>query len=460
MRYRLFAAALAALALAALPAEAQSAKARIAAAKKAEKAKNYKKMLSEYQAACAAEPSAECQLGIADAYAKLGQPDKARAAYNNIINDPFAQDTYVSKAKGHLEKLASAGDAAPALPSLDLPAPDAAPALPSLDLPAAPAEKKSKSKKGKTEVAAAAPAPSLDLPPLDLPPALPDAAPAAKKGKKDTKVAAAPPPSLDLPPLDLPPPAAEPAPAVTAKKDKKKDTKPADLPPPPSLDLPPLDLPPPAAEPVATAKKDKKKDGKKKADQPAVASQPGDLPLPSLEGLPPLPGEAPAKVASNEPDLALPATPDAKPTTNQPVAKGDGIKKPKGKTGDTKVASNDKGTAAPAKGVLASNTATNKVNEGALVAPPMDRYPQPGSSSGVQRTFAWVTAGVAVAAVGFGGLSYSQSSSAQSDLTSAKRTRAAQGDLVDKVNSKRTLSAIGLAGGLAAGGLATVLFAF
>ena len=67
MRYRLFAAACAALALAASPAFAQAASARIASAKKAEKAKNYQKMLAEYQAACAQEPSAECQLGIADA---------------------------------------------------------------------------------------------------------------------------------------------------------------------------------------------------------------------------------------------------------------------------------------------------------------------------------------------------------------------------------------------------------
>src|SRR5438105_2590246 len=271
MRFRLLAAAFAGLLLASLPAAAQVAKAHIAAAKKAEKAKNYKKMLAEYQAACVAEPSSECQLGVADAFARLGQKDKARSAYEALINDPFGQENFVARAKSALARLGSGGEAVAELPPMDLPAPEmaaASPGLPPLDLgaPAAPAEKKPAKKAAKkTEVAAA---PSTDLPPLDLPPALPEmAAPAAKKPKKETKVAAAAP--AELPPLDLgaPPPAAAPAkknplPKAVAKHETKPEAKPGELPPldlslppmtadakPPKApaampDLPPLDLPP------------------------------------------------------------------------------------------------------------------------------------------------------------------------------------------------------------------------
>ena len=129
MLYRVLAAVALAISLAAIPAYAQSgsAKAHIAAAKKAERAKNFKKMLNEYTAACSQEPTGECQLGIADALAKMGQADKARAGYQALINDPFAQDKWTTKAKKSLAKL----DSAPP-PSLDLPA-----GPPSLDAPPA-----------------------------------------------------------------------------------------------------------------------------------------------------------------------------------------------------------------------------------------------------------------------------------------------------------------------------------
>jgi hypothetical protein len=86
------------------------------------------------------------------------------------------------------------------------------------------------------------------------------------------------------------------------------------------------------------------------------------------------------------------------------------------------------------------------------------------SSGGTRRTFAWVATGVAVAALGGGALFYTKASSSQSDLhnppTGTFRSAAANADLVSQEKSNKTLSAVGLITGIAAGGAAAVLFAF
>jgi hypothetical protein len=419
MRSRLLAAAIAALALAALPAWAQSAKVHLAAAKKAEKAKQYKKMLSEYQAACAAESTSDCQLGIAEAYARLGQKNKAREAYQTLINDPFAQDSAVVKAKSALARL-GAGGSAPDLPALDAPPPDTAvaaavPGLPSLDAPAAaPAPRKSAKK---AEVAAAAPA--LDLPPLDPLPDLPGAAPAKKTPKKpETKVAAAPPP-LDLPALDPIDPAKD-AKKPKAKKDTvaRQDAAPAL----PSLDLSPAAdskaapvLPSLDFGPVDTKKADAKKPDAAKKD--------------ALAGATPKAKDAAAKVPAKDNKVAM-ATP--------PSPKKDA---PKDQLAATTPGSKD------------------KISKDALVAP-VERGPAPAASSRATRTIAWVTAGVAVAALGGGAYAYTKATSAQNDLHSGVRTAAQNEQLLGQQKLNRSLSAAGLLGGVVAGGVAAMLFTF
>jgi hypothetical protein len=446
MLYRVLAAVALAISLAAVPASAQSgsAKAHIAAAKKAERAKNFQKMLDEYTAACSQEPTGECQLGIADALARLGQADKARASYQTLINDPFAQDKWVAKAKKSLSKL----DSAPP-PSLDLPA--GPPSLdgppPGLDLPAvADAPKK---KKGKKDDAP----PALDLPPVgDLPMLPADTATSKKKKKKDTAVAMAdaPPPSLDGPPpgldlpagppsLDAPPPALDLPPVADAPKKKgkkgKKDTAVAKTDAPPSLDAPPpsLDAPPPLdlpGPPAVEAKND------------APPELPADAPpaTPPADEPPAIAADAPPAVPADEPKVPEKVA-EKKPVKEKLVA----VAAPPSKTGQTGVAANTPKT----------------VNRDALVAPvPTSETPAPAQSGSKARILAYVTTGIAVAALGGGALAYSKASSSASDLHSGVRDGAAQQRLIDQQKLNRSLSAVGLLGGVVAGGVAAILFTF
>ena len=82
------------------------------------------------------------------------------------------------------------------------------------------------------------------------------------------------------------------------------------------------------------------------------------------------------------------------------------------------------------------------------------------SSSGVQRTMAFVTAGVAVAALGGGALAYTKASSAHDDLTGSVHSGADAQRLLETERNNKTLSFIGLAGGLVAAGISAALFAF
>jgi hypothetical protein len=73
---------------------------------------------------------------------------------------------------------------------------------------------------------------------------------------------------------------------------------------------------------------------------------------------------------------------------------------------------------------------------------------------------AWVAAGVAVVALGGGALAYSKASSAQGDLTGSVHDGPAAKSLLDSEKQYKTLSFIGLAGGLVAAGVSAALFAF
>jgi hypothetical protein len=83
-----------------------------------------------------------------------------------------------------------------------------------------------------------------------------------------------------------------------------------------------------------------------------------------------------------------------------------------------------------------------------------------GGTSSVQRTMAYVTAGVAVAALGGGILAFTKASSTHDDLTGSVHSGVQAQQLLGDEQRYRTLSFVGLAGGLVAAGIATALFAF
>ena len=96
----------------------------------------------------------------------------------------------------------------------------------------------------------------------------------------------------------------------------------------------------------------------------------------------------------------------------------------------------------------------------AVAATPLPRETQTRSSSGVQRTMAYVTAGVAIAALGGGAYAFTQANSAHNDLTGRVHSGAEAQRLLETERQNKTLSFVGLAGGLVAAGIATALFAF
>ena len=81
-------------------------------------------------------------------------------------------------------------------------------------------------------------------------------------------------------------------------------------------------------------------------------------------------------------------------------------------------------------------------------------------ASGSNKTVAFVAAGVAVVALGGGALAYSKASSAHSALTGSVHDGATAQGLLENEAKNKTLSFVGLAGGLVAAGIATALFAF
>jgi hypothetical protein len=88
-------------------------------------------------------------------------------------------------------------------------------------------------------------------------------------------------------------------------------------------------------------------------------------------------------------------------------------------------------------------------------------FPQQSArSSRAQRTVAYVTASVAVAALGGGALAFTQANSVHGQLTGSVHTAAETQRLLEDERRYRTLSLVGFAGGLVAAGIATALFVF
>ncbi len=216
--------------------------------------------------------------------------------------------------------------------------------------------------------------------------------------------------------LDLPAPAAD-----------AKGKQAAAAPPLPALDIPaPLPPAPAKKSEVALALPELPKPGTASAAQAPV---PAPLPLPGLDvpalptaadvGKKPAAGPAPAPAKSAQTIAAATPPPSAKPAV--------------AKTPPTPAK-------APSEAVTAAETPRP--------TPTSDR------GGGAQRVVAWVAAGVAVAALGGGALAYSKASSAQSDLTGKVHTGAQAQSLLEQEKQNKTLSFVGLAGGLVAAGIA------
>ena len=94
-----------------------------------------------------------------------------------------------------------------------------------------------------------------------------------------------------------------------------------------------------------------------------------------------------------------------------------------------------------------------------MPAPLETAQPHTGTSR-VQRTLAYATAAVAVVALGGGALAYQQANSTHGELTGGIHSPAETQRLLENEQRYRTLSVIGVAGGLALAGVATALFAF
>ena len=257
--------------------------------------------------------------------------------------------------------------------------------------------------------------PGLALPGSDAPPLPAAAAPPA------------------LPGLDLP----GAAPAVAEKGKRGRKAKNNDAPPP----LPGLDLP--GAAPAQVAEK---------------KSDPG-LMLPGLElpGTPaPSKKEPEKKIASASPGLELPGLPlspppAAKPEKKEPVvATATPKPNPAKATSDNRVAI---ATTTPPK------VDTRRVPDAALTETPSPRS-QSEASSGSSRTIAFVAAGVAAVALGGGAFAFTKAGSAHSELTGKVHSGVEAQSLLESESKNKTLSFVGLAGGLVAAGIATALFAF
>jgi len=232
------------------------------------------------------------------------------------------------------------------------------------------------------------------------------------------KIAALQAPAGELMALDLPAPAAE-----------AKGKQAAAAPPLPALDVPAP--PPPAAA--------------KKAE---VALALPELPKPGAQADAPLP----------LPGLDVQALPTAADVGKKPAA---GPAPASGKPAQTIAAATPPPSAKPAIGKTPPAPAPSKAPSEAVATAETPR-PTPASDrgGGAQRVVAWVAAGVAVAALGGGALAYSKASSAQSDLTGKVHSGAEAQSLLEQEKQNKTLSFVGLAGGLVAAGIAVALFTF
>ena len=204
------------------------------------------------------------------------------------------------------------------------------------------------------------------------------------------------------------------------------------------------------------------KKGKKGGDSAPLPLPRLDLPAPpaqeQLLGLPGL--DAPAasppskkaekKIASASPGLELPPLP-------LPVATKKEEKPAIASTGPASKASTEGKVAVATPPRTAPSE--RRVPDSAIAEVPAAR-PQAEASSGAARVVAWVSAGVAVAALGGGALAFTKANSAHNDLTSKVHDSATAQSLLESEKQNKSLSFVGFAGGLVAAGIATALFAF
>jgi len=230
------------------------------------------------------------------------------------------------------------------------------------------------------------------------------------------------------PGLSLPAAAAPPRGDTAAAGSGKRGKKGGDAAPPP---LPGLALPPPLP---AQAKGEKEQ----------LLGLPGlDMPAPSAASK-----KEEKKVASISPGLDLPLPLPAK--KEEKAAAASGTAAHKAPTEGKQVA-----VATPPR----TTPSERRLPDAAIAEAPAPR-PQGGGSSGATRVVAWVSAGVAVAALGGGALAFTKASSAHNDLTSKVHDGATAQSLLESERQNKSLSFIGFAGGLVAAGIATALFAF
>lgn len=200
----------------------------------------------------------------------------------------------------------------------------------------------------------------------------------------------------------------------------------------------------------------------KKADAP--------LPLPGLDAPEPTPAQTASADRAAPPPLPLPGVAPAKkepekiasaaPPLPLPLPGVSAKPEPARKDAAPAVAGKEPAKA-PAKPIamVTPERPADRAPAAALATTALPHEPRP-SSSGIQRTMAYVTAGVAIAALGGGAFAFTKANSAHDELTSKVHTGADAQRLLENERSNKTLSFVGFAGGLVAAGIATALFAF
>jgi len=199
--------------------------------------------------------------------------------------------------------------------------------------------------------------------------------------------------------------------------------------------------------------------GKQLAAAPPLPAMPAPqpLPLPDLD-LPPAKTAAPAK--KNDLALALPELLGAPPADADKKQTPPAAQPAPAQTAQTLAAAPPAAGAKPEVAKPGSAPEPRKAPLDAIAVAEAPRPSPAASAGGAKRTVAWVAAGVAVVALGGGAFAYARSNSAQSDLTGSVHDSAGAKSLLDDEKQYKTMSFIGLAGGLVAAGVSAALFAF
>jgi hypothetical protein len=229
-----------------------------------------------------------------------------------------------------------------------------------------------------------------------------------------------------------------------------------------ALALPAPALPLPSAAPPATALPLPSAAPAAPADKKTAAAA---LPLPGLDlpaktAMPPLPGlslPGATSAAKKEPDKVASASVPPLPLPGLPVKTEPASPK---KDAAPAVAKDSGKTPAQPIALVTAPAASDKAPVAALTTTALPRDSQRGSSGGVQRTMAYVTAAVAIVALSGGALAFSQANSVQSELNGKVHSGAEAQQLLGDAQRNQTLSMVGFAGGLVAAGISTALFVF